>query len=35
MIVGKGHEKVQIVGDEELPFDDHAVALAEIARHRS
>ncbi len=31
LIAGKGHEAVQVVGDESLPFDDRAVARAELA----
>jgi UDP-N-acetylmuramoyl-L-alanyl-D-glutamate--2,6-diaminopimelate ligase len=31
LIAGKGHEKVQIIGDKQLPFDDCAVAREAIA----
>jgi len=31
LIVGKGHEKVQIIGDKVYPFDDKKIAL-EVAR---
>ena len=27
LIAGKGHETVQVIGDEEIPFDDRQVAL--------
>lgn len=30
LIAGKGHEAVQVVGDEALPFDDRAVARAAL-----
>ncbi len=30
LIAGKGHETVQQVGDQELPFDDRQVALEEL-----
>jgi UDP-N-acetylmuramoyl-L-alanyl-D-glutamate--2,6-diaminopimelate ligase len=32
VIAGKGHEEGQIVGGVTLPFSDHAVARAAIAR---
>ncbi|HEX8771062.1 MAG TPA: UDP-N-acetylmuramoyl-L-alanyl-D-glutamate--2,6-diaminopimelate ligase [Acidimicrobiales bacterium] len=31
VLAGKGHETVQVVGDEELDFDDRVVALEELA----
>jgi UDP-N-acetylmuramoyl-L-alanyl-D-glutamate--2,6-diaminopimelate ligase len=30
LIAGKGHETVQVIGDQELPFDDRQVALEEL-----
>lgn len=30
LIAGKGHETVQVIGDQELPFDDRQVALDEL-----
>ncbi|MFN3868285.1 MAG: UDP-N-acetylmuramoyl-L-alanyl-D-glutamate--2,6-diaminopimelate ligase [Hyphomicrobiaceae bacterium] len=35
LIAGKGHETGQIVGDKVLPFSDHDVARAAIARHET
>jgi UDP-N-acetylmuramoyl-L-alanyl-D-glutamate--2,6-diaminopimelate ligase len=34
LIAGKGHEAVQIVGAEQIPFDDRAVARAALQRRR-
>ena len=31
LIAGKGHESVQLIGTETLPFDDAAVAANAIA----
>jgi UDP-N-acetylmuramoyl-L-alanyl-D-glutamate--2,6-diaminopimelate ligase len=30
LLAGKGHETVQVIGRQELPFDDRAVALEEL-----
>jgi len=35
LLAGKGHEKYQVIGDRELPFDDVEVARAALTRRRS
>jgi UDP-N-acetylmuramoyl-L-alanyl-D-glutamate--2,6-diaminopimelate ligase len=32
LIAGKGHERVQLIGEDAIPFDDRAVALAVLAK---
>jgi UDP-N-acetylmuramoyl-L-alanyl-D-glutamate--2,6-diaminopimelate ligase len=34
IIAGKGHEKTQVIGDRELPFDDVLVSQTALARRR-
>ena len=34
IIAGKGHERTQVIGDRDLPFDDVQVSRAALARRR-
>jgi UDP-N-acetylmuramoyl-L-alanyl-D-glutamate--2,6-diaminopimelate ligase len=34
IVAGKGHEKTQVIGERELPFDDVAVSREALARRR-
>ncbi len=35
LIAGKGHEKYQVIGDREIPFDDVVVAREALSRRRA
>jgi len=35
LLAGKGHEKYQVLGDEQLPFDDVAIAREMLGRRRT
>ena len=35
IVAGKGHEKTQVIGDRELPFDDVDVSRAALTRRRA
>ena len=35
LLAGKGHEKYQVIGEEQLPFDDAVVAREALARRRT
>jgi UDP-N-acetylmuramoyl-L-alanyl-D-glutamate--2,6-diaminopimelate ligase len=35
LIAGKGHEKYQVIGEREIPFDDVAVAKQALAKRRA
>jgi UDP-N-acetylmuramoyl-L-alanyl-D-glutamate--2,6-diaminopimelate ligase len=35
LLAGKGHEQYQVIGDEQLPFDDAAVAREALAKRRT
>jgi UDP-N-acetylmuramyl tripeptide synthase len=35
LLAGKGHEHCQVIGNEQVPFDDAVIAREALARRRT